>query len=170
MDIKELAKGFISGASGMCDKGQNGLMSADSIADLVTEYWRGIDFCLAKDYPRLRIMKRFQAEFRKQHVYLGEAVTLTNEKRAAFLGGCVVEYDADGYSASYLYVKHNSKLTIKALGHACVMIDALDESIVDVECAENAKVIVNLYAHASVSSAIGDNVKIVHKHLNTYDL
>lgn len=170
MDIKELAKGFISGASGMCDKGQNGLMSADSIADLVTEYWRGIDFCLAKDYPRLRVMKRFQDEFRNQHIYLGESVNLVNEKRAVFLDGCTVEFTADKYAVSYLYVKHNSHLTIKASGHAYVTVDALNDSIIDVKCSENAKVIVNLYARASVFPASGDNIKIIHKHLDTYDL
>lgn len=170
MDIKELAKDFISGASGMCDKGQNGLMSADNIPDLVTEYWRGIDFCLAKDYPRLRVMKRFQDEFRAQHVYLGESVKIENEARNAFLYGCKVEFTANNYAVSRLYAKHDSLVCIKASGHAYVMVDALDDSIISVECIEDAKVIVNLYARASVSSSIGQNIKIIHKNLETYDL
>lgn len=169
MDINELAKGFISGTSGMCDKGRNGLMGASSIADLVTEYWRGIDFCLSKNYPRLRVMRRFQDEFRNQHVYLGESVSIANEKRAAFLDGCTVEFTADRYAVSYLYVKHNSIINIKASGHAYVMIDALEDSVISVECIENAKVTVNLYARASVSSS-GENIKIVHKNMETYDL
>lgn len=166
MDIKELAKGFISGVSGMCDKGQDGLMSAASIADLVTEYWRGIDFCLAKNYPRMRVMRRFQNKFREQQVYIGEVVKVENERKAVFLGKCYATFIADGYSVSHIYVKHDSKLNIKVSGNAYIMVDALDASDVIVECTEEAKVIVNLYSKATSTGA----TKTIQKNLETYEL
>lgn len=166
MDIKELAKGFVSGASGMCEKGKSGLMNSSSIDDLVTEYWKGIDFCLAKDYPRMRVMKRFQIEFRKQHVYLDENINIENVEKAAFIGQCYATLVANGYSACRVYVKHSSKLNIKASGNAYVMVDALNASDVIVECTEGAKVIVNLYSAATSTGA----TKTVHKNLETYEL
>lgn len=166
MDIKELAKGFITGVSGMCEKGQGGLMNSSSIDDLVTEYWKGIDFCLAKDYPRMRVMKRFQNEFRKQHVYLDETVKIENIEKTVFLGLCYATFIANDYSVCRIYVKHASKLNIKASDNSYVMVDALNTSDVIVECTENAKVIVNLYSNAASVGA----TKVVHKNIETYEL
>ncbi|WP_042373649.1 hypothetical protein [Bacteroides neonati] len=170
MDIKELAKWFISGAPEMCGNGQSGLMNALSIDDLVTEYWRGIDFCLAKDYPRLQVMKKFKKELRTQHIYIGEEVKLENETKAAFLFNCKVDFTANEYAVSRIYAKHNSLISIRASGHAFVMVDALDSSILDIECIEEAKVIINMYARSSVRSSVGQNIKTVYKNLETYDL
>lgn len=166
MDIKELAKGFITDTSEMCEKGQIGLLASSSIGDLVTEYWHGIDFCLAKDYPRMRVMKRFQNEFRNQHVYIDETIKLENVEKAAFLGQCYATLLADGYSVCRIYVKHESKLNIKASGNAYVMVDALNTSNVIVECTESAKVIVNLYSKAT---SVGSS-KTVRKNLETYEI
>lgn len=166
MDIKELAKGFITGVTGMCEKGQSGLMNSSSIDDLVTEYWKGIDFCLAKDYPRLRVMKKFRNEFREQHVYLDETIKIENVDKAVFLGQCYAILIVNDYAVCRIYVKHNSKLNIKASGNAYVMVDTLNTSDVIVECTESAKVIVNLY---SMATSVGAT-KTIHKNLETYEL
>lgn len=50
------------------------------------------------------------------------------------------------------------------------MVDALDSSILDIECIEEAKVIINMYARSSVRSSVGQNIKTVYKNLETYDL
>ena len=166
MDIKEMANGFISGVSGMCEKGQTGLLNSSSLDDLITEYWHGIDFCLAKDYPRMRTMKRFQNEFRKHHVYVDESVNIENAEKSAFIGQCYGTLVANGYSVCRVYVKHSSKINIKASGNAYVMIDALNTSDVIVECTESAKVIVNLYSKATSIGA----TKTIYKDMETYEL
>lgn len=170
MDTKDLVNKLINGASGlrMCSNGQNNLMDAKGKSDMVTAFWRGIDFCLAHNYPDLVTLKHFfLPELRAQHVYIDESVSLVNEKRAAFLGDCQVEFVANEYAVSRLYVKHNSLLTIKASGHAYVMVDALDNAHVAVEISDTAKVIVNLYSKAGVS---GEGAKVVHKNRETYEL
>lgn len=170
MDAKELADELINGASGlnMCMDGQRNLLSASGKTDMVSAFWKGIDFCLARNYPDLSTLKHFfLPELQAQHVYIDESVSLVNESRAAFLGDCAAEFIANEYAVSRLYVKHNSQLTVKASGNAFVMVDALDNTLVKVEVSGTAKVIVNLYSKARIS---GEGAKVVHKNRETYDL
>lgn len=50
------------------------------------------------------------------------------------------------YAVSRLYVKHDSRVVIRARDHAFVMVDALDDAAVEVHCEGESKVVVNLYA------------------------
>lgn len=170
MNTKNLANKLISGACGLglCDKGQSDLMSAKGKSDMVTAFWHGIDFCLARNYPNLTTLKHFfLPELRDQHIYIDESVSLVNEKRAVFLGDCTAEFITGEYKVSRLYVKHGSRLKVIASGHAYVMIDALDNARIDVEVSDEARVIINVYAKATVT---GERVKVIRKNKETYEL
>lgn len=165
MDISELSKKIVEQARGMCVKGQKGLLEAKNITDLVSQYWAGIDFCLACNYPGRRVIKKYRQDFREQHVYMDETLSLEN-KDAVFLGSSVVDYLANDYSVCRLYVKHDGILSIKARDHAYVMIDALDNALVKVD-SESAKVIVNLYSKSRVE---GNAFRVINKQRETYEL
>lgn len=170
METKDLVNKLISDGfgQGMCSDGQHNLIEAKDKSDMVSAFWRGIDFCLARNYPGLSTLKDFfLQELQAQHIYIDESVSLINVRRSAFLGDCTAEFIANEYTVSRLYVKHNSLLTVKASDHAYVMVDALDNTLVNVEVIGSAKVIVNLYSKARVS---GEGMKVVHKNRETYEL
>ncbi len=135
----------------------------EEIAQCFIEY---IDFCLANDYPSNSFLKRnFRQELEDIGIYIDRTITLKNGKKIVFLGECFGNVDMDDYSVTMIWVKHESKVNIKARGNARIMVDALDHADIVVDASEGASVTVNLYGNATCQGA----TKVVQKGI-TYEL
>lgn len=166
---EELVLGALSFSG--CADGMEQIRNASSKVDMVQCFLDRIDFCLAKDFPDKGFLKRnFENELRDRNIYIDEVLSLTNIRKSVLMGNCNTTLAFNKYEVGKVFAKHKTQLIVKAYDHARVMVDALDDSIISVECSGNAKVVVNLYARASVSSAIGNTIKIVRKNLLTYEL
>ena len=164
---------LVSGALSFngCAEGMDQIKNARSKVEMVQCFLDRIDFCLAKDFPNRAFLRRnFENELRDRNIYIDEVISLVNVRKSVLLGNCNATLVSNKYEVGKVFAKHKTKLIVKACDHARVMVDALDDSIISVECSGNAKVVVNLYARASVSSVIGNNIKIVRKNLLTYEL
>ena len=163
MDKTELIKSLPENA---CKPGLGVFIETKLEDDIVSLFWDYIDFCLAMNYPSCDFIERNKDAANKQHLYVNHKSTLKNIEKAAFLGASVCDVVYTGFTVSRLYVKHTSKLNVKATDNAFVMIDALDSSDVAVETSGNARVIVNLYSKATSKGA----TKTIQKHFETYEL
>lgn len=169
----EIQDELVSGALHFkgCAEGMEQIKNARSKVEMVQCFLDRIDFCLAKDFPNKAFLKRnFENELWDRAIYIDETASLINARKSILLGSCNATLSFNKYEVGKSFAKHQTKLIVKACDHARVMVDALDDSIISVECSDNAKVVVNLYARSSVSSAIGSNIKIVRKNLLTYEL
>lgn len=155
---------------GGCADGMAQLRRSRGKSGMVQCFWDRIDFCLANDFPDKECIKRdFPRAAREAGIYVDRCLSLRNERRTAFLGTCSVDFTADGYAVSRIYLKHDGVLRIRASEHAFVMIDALDDASVEAECSGDAQVIVNLYGRAAAEGT-GEGLKVVHKNRATYEL
>lgn len=169
MEIKEQ---LIDGAIRMqgCADGLAQLDGAWTKEELVQCFIDRIDFCLARNFPdKTYLKKHFGQELAARHIYIDEVVELHNTG-CVLLGDCRSVLTADAYAVCRMYVKHNGKLEIKAAEHAFVMVDALDDAEIRVDCRDKATVVVNLYARAGACTEGDGAVKIIHKKKETYDL
>lgn len=60
-------------------------------------------------------------------------------------GMCGGVIDADGYSASEIYLRDSSVLHLKATGNSVVHISVYDNAILDIQCSDAAKVFIYQY-------------------------
>jgi len=168
---KELAKqALAAGAKKDCSIYQK-LQAAESRSDLVQIYLDGIDFCLSNEFPANDfIRKHFTGAMEQYNIYLDEFAALINPKQVVALGKTSGTVKVDEYNVSQVYVKHNSKLKIKATDHSFVMIDIFDDTSIEVEASGDAKVCVNRYGNSAVVFDEKDNarVKIIEKNKRTY--
>lgn len=169
MELKEQLINRAVRAHG-CVEGVAQLDGAATKEEMVQCFIDRIDFCLANNFPDKEYLKKnFKRELRDKGIYIDEPVNLHNGS-AVLLGGCIGKLMADEYAVCRLYVKHTSALTIEATDNAFVMVDALDETRVEVKSAGKGRVVVNLYAQAH-ADATGDGLtKIIQKNKDTYDL
>lgn len=151
-----------------CGQGLDQLRNCKTIDDMIQCYFDNIDFCLANNFPSNEFLMQYRDELRQKDVFIDDAMICATEERGTwvFLGNCTCTISVDGFSVHRLYVKHNSKINIKAFGRAFVMVDALNNSDVVVDINDEAKVIVNLYSKATCTGA----TKIIQKNKETYDL
>lgn len=153
-----------------CKDGVKQIGTASSKMEMLDCFFDRIDFCLARNYPHKDSLKaNFGDLARQRGIYIDEQAQLHNT-HAVLLGDCDVHLHADAYSVCRLHVKHNSRLTIHATGHAFVMVDTLDNCTVNIICEEDAKVAAFMYADSTIHWNGHGTVKIIHKNRTTYEL
>jgi hypothetical protein len=137
---------------------------------LVAIYLRGIDFCLANDYPdNDYIRHNFRGVMEPMGVHLDEHVSLSDPRKAVLLGDCKGSISIKGYAVSEIFLKHASEVTIKAEGHSFVMIDMFDNTKLLVIASDDAKICVNRYGGSVKIETLGNaKIKVIEKHKKTY--
>lgn len=166
---KELAKQ--AAGYGICKEWHKDLLSLKDKKAMVEMYLRGIDFCLSNDYPSNDfIRKNFGDIIAQYNIYVDGFVMAANPEQLVALGSTTGNVRVNDFGVSRIYVKHNSKLKIKAEDNAFVMIDVFDNSSVEVEASESAKVCINRYGDSKVlyNSKGVATIKVVDKHKKTY--
>lgn len=171
MDLaKELARR--AKKDGICKPWYNELKSLQDKKAMIEMYLKGIDFCLANDYPGNDfIRKHFKGEMEQFGIFLDDEISIENPRKCVCLGmtsGCII---ANGFNACEIFAKHNAKLDIYAKDNAFVVIDVFDESKVRIHASDRAKVCVNRYigSNAVIKDEADEAfVKIHEKQKKTY--
>ena len=169
-ELAEMAK-----KNGICEDWYKELRTTEDIGKLLKMYLNGIDFCLSNEYPPLPfIRKHFVGTMEAFGIFLDEKITARNSKYVVALGSCTGEAEYTDFAVGEVFVKHSSKLTIKASGNAFVMVDVFDETEVEVIASGNAKVCVNQYGGNLTTTTEDETgsgksvIKVIHKQTKTY--
>ncbi len=156
-------------AKGLCRLWQMKFRKGMPVKALIEMYIKGIDFCIAEDYPTLKfIRENFKGICEPYGAYIDDEVDLVNAPDVVLNGDCKAMLKYNQFAVSRIYARHKSELAVNVEDHAYVTIDAFDNSVLVVATAgQNAQVIVNLYGNAHLT-AIGDGITRVVKQKNTY--
>lgn len=161
---KELTKQALAEAKA-CSIHQR-LQVADTWFDLIQIYLDSIDFCLSNGFSiKDHVRKHFTETMEQHNIYLDGFAALINPKQVITLGDTSGTVRVDEYNVCQIYIKHNSKIKIKAVNHSFVMVDVFDDACLEVESLNEAKVCVNRYGSSLVIFDEKDNlrVKIIEK-------
>lgn len=153
----------------LCLAWQQMLREACDKETLVRMYLRGIDFCLAYDYPGVEYMeKHFKGMCEPFGVFVSEPVKTCNMRKVVAVGNShgIAEYD--GTEVARVFVKHTSLMLVIASGQSIVDVDCFDDAEVQVLAKESARITVHRYGNARVEVCGGD-VKIIDKKCATYE-
>ena len=106
-------------ANGICTPWLNELKTLENKDALVDMYIRGLDFCIAHDYPSNDFIRRhFKGTMETHGVFLDDAIELQNQCKCIALGETTGRVAADGYSVVEVWAKHQSSLNITAKDNA----------------------------------------------------
>lgn len=158
---------------GICEEWFARLMETEDKGKLVNMYLEGIDFCLSNEYPSNEFIRRhFVGTCEAYGVFLDRAITAGNFRHVVALGHCEGTATYDGWNVGQVFVKHQSRLKVLATGNSFVMIDVFDDTIVEVEARDNAKICVNNYG-GNLTTTTGDGeghaiIKVIRKTTKTY--
>ena len=165
---KELAKQ--AKAKGICQEWHNELKGQNDVGKLAEMYLKGIDFCLANNFPPVEYIRRnFKGKMEAFGVHLDDRLAVTNDKKVVALGTCSGMVEIKEYGVSEVFIKHMSSIVIVARDNSFVMVDMFDDSSLNIIAGDNAKVCVNRYG-GTVQFSRFDNavVKVIEKNKKTY--
>ncbi|WP_183560691.1 hypothetical protein [Mucilaginibacter sp. SP1R1] len=157
--------------AGICEPWADMITDTESVDGLLKMYVKGIDFCLAKNFPSNADLLRLGRDRLSNYgIYIDKGITGAPGDFVVLLGGCRANLHIDGFSANQLFVKHTTTANINVAGNAFVMIDCFDNAVLNVTASGNSKVVVNVYKYAQVTNESKDGaiIKIVHKNKSTY--
>jgi len=164
--IKELKQDGID--KGLCRLWQRKLKEGLSIKDLCNLYIKGIDFCISNEYPTNDYLRtHFKGKCEPFGIFIDDDIKLRDPKDVVLNGKCTADLEYSGFSVARVYVRHLSDAKISAIGRSFILVDAFDNTRIDLKTQGNAKVIVNLYGEAHVTSHSG-NVTIKNRNKKTY--
>jgi hypothetical protein len=156
----------------ICSEWHGELKGLNDKPAMVDMYLKGIDFCLANNYPSNDFIRdNFKGMMEEHGVFLDDNVNLEANGRSCCvaLGKTGGNISIVGFGACEIYVKHDSELSITAKDDAFVMIDLFDNGKIQVHAHDRAKVCVNKYG-GEVSEYQTDKavIKVIQKHKKTY--
>ncbi len=166
---KELAKK--AKLFNICQEWHDELKTLEDKRAMIQMYLKGIDFCLANDYPSNDyIRQNFNDVINEMGIYLDDKFSVENPTKCVLLGNANGLVNITDFTVSELFAKNDSTLTVNASGNSFVMIDVFDTAGVYVTVKDNAKVCVNMYGGAELWKEVHDAgvVKVINKHKKTY--
>jgi hypothetical protein len=159
-------------AKGICESWYQRLRNTDDKRILVRMFLEGIDFCISEDFPEPRFFQLFDGIRQQYGIFRDEAIRAENSQHVVAFGSCAGSAQYTGYAVGQVFVKHESKLTIKATGSAFVMVDVFDNAEIEVAAEDNAKICINEYGGTVFSTLDPAHpnsiIKIVKKQSKTY--
>ncbi|RKT01107.1 hypothetical protein [Chryseobacterium defluvii] len=140
-------------------------MSTDlSIKNLCEMFFDGDDWSMENNFPDLSTLRRFKGISDQYGLYTDYKGIKQNEQNSAFFGSSEVSLYYDAFNVSTVIIRHESKVKIKAIGNAIVLVNILDSAELEVESYDNASVRVFCYDNLNVRT-IG-NVKVQTSNFN----
>lgn len=132
--------------------------------EMVEKFVNGIDFCIARDWPSVDVIKKkFGGVIHKHGVYADENIALRNPSNTVILcGNCNADITLDGMAACEIYVRHGSVLHLKTNDFARAFVNVLDDATVNVESADDSRTFVYQYG-GSIKQCVG-NTHIRDRH------
>lgn len=165
---KELA--LAASKKGICKEWFETMKDLTDKKALIEMYIKGIDFCLANDYPSNDyISQHFKGEMEAFGVHLDELIFKTNPRTTVALGSCSGSLKFDEFTVAEVFIKHQSDLTLKAKGNSFVMVDIFDDARVHIHATDNSKICVNHYS-GSVTYYVEGNAVVKVKEKNKKNL
>jgi len=132
---------------GLCDEWYNDWSSFESKKKLAEKYFRGIDFCIRHDYPKLNfIRENFDKEFLISNgIFLDENVDASNVVKVVLLGKSKGELRYYGTRSCDVYVRHSSDVRIVATEGAKIFVETYNNCHISANADEYSKIFV--YRH-----------------------
>lgn len=167
---KQLAKD--AKKKGICDEWLDELKKLKDKREMVAMYVKGIDFCIANNFPTHDYMREnFKGIMELFGVFLNDSICLKNAKTCISNGSTSGILEYSGYGVGEVILKDTSDVVVKAYDNSFIMIDVFDSSSLVVEAYDDAKVCINQYmglSRISISKSSNAIVKQVKKESTTY--
>lgn len=144
----------------ICDEYYKNMMSFSNYAQLASMYFKGSDWSMENDFPRIDILRKHKGCLLPYGMVTDVSEAYSNTRYLAVFGESEVNLIYKDYSVGQVIIRHESKASVKAYGNSKVFINVLDNAQVVIDCEDEASVTVYDYGKNTKIKTQG-NVKII---------
>ncbi|MBP1165034.1 hypothetical protein JOE44_001918 [Chryseobacterium sp. PvR013] len=126
-----------------CKEGFEKAYKDTSIKNLCELFFTNSDWALRQNFPSNEVLEKYRGYYEKYGVYYRQSTINKAVNLAIFDSESEIEFI--GFDVSEIFIRGNSKITIKAAGYSKIFVTVLDDSEVNIERNENAEVFVYQY-------------------------
>lgn len=141
---------------GLCEKWRDEWDDGTTVSELIGKYVRGIDFCIAHDYPSVPFIRENFSDkvLRGNGIFVDAEFRADNLPTTVAIGKSSGRVRVIGRKSANVYVRHSSKATIRAMRGARVFVEVYDDANVTVTADAESKAFV--YRHGGSVETGGD--------------
>lgn len=126
--------------AGICEPGALEIAQAGTVEDLLAFYRRGIDFCLLHNFPSNDDLVKLGGDLLSTYgIYVDGRPVVRDHEFIVLLGECSASLAVSGFTASQVFVKHQSIANLTASDNVFAVIDCFDNAAVNVIASGNSK-------------------------------
>ena len=143
MEFERLKKELLREARKLkaCPDGLYKLEQAQNVKQLVSLFFKTLDFSLEHNYPSKELREKFRGLVEECGVFFGGSnIEVTNFKNLALFGNSKGKAKYTGYTVADIYAREDSEIDIEANGNSFVIVGTADNSKVHIKATDTAKV------------------------------
>ena len=126
-----------------CKEGFQNAVKDSSMKSLCSLFFANSDWALRENFPSKEVLQKYRGYYEQYGVFYQSNSLQKALKLAIF--DCVSELSFLGYDVSAIFIRGNSKITVKASGYSKLFITVLDDAELIIEKEETANVSVFRY-------------------------
>ena len=97
---------------------------------LIHKYLTGITWCMEREYPSLKSMRKYDKELLENGVYNEKKENILCERDMYIFNRSEINFTIDSYKVCRIYVGRGSRITVNVKDHAILYIDNYDSEVV----------------------------------------
>ena len=163
MDIgKKVLKDIKSRKLDLCESYTERIKTSKNYGLLCAMFFKGDDWALRNNFPGLDLLRIHKEGIQKHHLMVDSEGDFLNLQKVAFFGLSKNRLFYDQYHVGSVTVRHDSKIIVSAKDNSIVYLTCLDNSDIDVEVKDSAKVTVFCIGEGVKIKSTG-NIKVIKK-------
>jgi hypothetical protein len=127
-----------------CKEGFQSAYKNPTIKNLCQLFFANSDWAIRENFPSKSVLQTYSGYYERYGVFYNTTSLLKGLYMAIF--DCVSELSFSDYDVSEIFIRGNSKITIKASGNSKLFITVLDDTELNVICDDDAAVCVFQYS------------------------
>lgn len=138
------------------------ILQAKNINDLITLYYRYIDFCFAYDYPGIKILRSYSEEVLTHGIVINEMdIVSVNLEKYALMNNSRAMIAATAKLVN-VYAKDSAMVNITASDRSLCAVQLWGNATVKADGCDDSRIIIRLHDNAQVLSFNShDNARII---------
>lgn len=141
-------------SKGISDEWRDRLIVQTGVAGMVAMYVRGIDFCMAHNWPDLETLREHFAGdpiVRDHGIFIdAKNVDVKNRATTVLLGASDAAISFDGHQSGEIYVRHDSNANLAVSGRAFVVVNVYDAATIQITATDHASILVKTHGSGRI--------------------
>jgi hypothetical protein len=165
MDFQQLKNRLAAEAkaNGICKEWYNRILNAPSKEHLLMLFVKGLDFCLKNAFT-----EDLWAEFGgiRQHygVFVNDPIDAKGVRNVIAFGTSEGKAEFDGFNVAQIWARDDTKINVKAGGHAYITVDIADRAKVEITASDMARICIFFHGGSYNANTAGSaQIKVIDK-------